>query len=69
MDNWQSIGSVATKVLAKQQIKCRCSAQLSKCDHNNKLCPASAYRLVLDTNAAMQELAEFAYVDKVETGV
>ena len=68
-DNWQSIGSIAAKVLAKHQIKCRCLAELTKCDHTNKLCPASSYRLVLDTDAAMQDLFNFAAADKVETGV
>lgn len=41
-------------------MKCACEAKLSECDHNNRKCPASAYRLIHDTKQAMLELYEEA---------
>lgn len=44
-------------------MNCQCKAKLKECDCNNKLCPASSYRLAYDTEQAMAELYDFAKND------
>jgi len=45
---------------------CRCEARLKECNHQNKLCPASTYRLLYDYPAAIEELHNFTEQDRKE---
>jgi hypothetical protein len=47
-------------------MKCRCRAKLGICDINDAACPASTHRLLHDEMAAVQDLYEFARLDKKE---
>lgn len=44
-------------------MKCRCEAQLETCDPQNQRCPASAFRLRWDYQAAVAELRQFMKMD------